>query len=739
MIFPARGALVFWMFALLFLSGCKSATETGPAYSLAQACIALKTHEGDSYIVASDRGYQLAAVNPDQAESFYLRPSRLGAFLLYDREQKYFGLDLLRVKRFDSPSEKTEWHINRVEVKAGPRKLADTYTLVSYTDELRLSHRENRFFMPKADIATVTTQRSAFDLIPQPRERCAEFPEDALDAERNPSFYAAKDPAEPVKGFVDMHTHIAFPKSMGGVVMAGEVFHPYGIEHALKDCDHLHGPNGELDLLGKQTTPFAEHSPEGYPGFEHWPNRETTTHILTYYRWIERAYLSGLRIMVSHATGNQTFCQLMGVIHGSQMEGDCTPIDTVRLQTEYMWKIQDYIDAQHGGPGKGWFRIATSAAQAREIINNNKLAVVLGTEYGTLFDCRGRPGDCTDDYIDQELDKLYAMGVRSVYPMHRFDNAFGGAFHGSNTWMHLTSKMNTGHIDHITDLINPGKLLFKPIGGHFFDMEECPEGIGENPPPSMKHFLEEDFVAFTDLLRSVPRLGDLLVLGVDWVFLRKLEPVPDYAHLQGATAVCNARSLLAPGRHLINRIIDKGMILEVDHMSYNTLQDTMEILEQRGYPGVVSSHGLLKDQVKTAERIFRLGGLAVGFAGQPKSFTSDIQKFRDLMAPYSNPQGVGFGSDVQGVVGLFRGDDDFVPAYPFDSYDGTVTFTQPVIGNRALDFNAEGMAHYGLLPEWVDNFRQQTQAEGSDSFDILMNSAEAYLRMWERAEAAARE
>src|SRR5690606_8985554 len=99
--------------------------------------------------------------------------------------------------------------------------------------------------------------------------------------------------------------------------------------------------------------------------------------------------------------------------------------------------------------------------------------------------------------------------------------------------------------------------------------------------------------------------------------------------------------------------------------------------------------------------------------------------------------GVGFGSDVQGILTFGFGDEDFVPDYPFPSYDGTVSFTQPRIGNREIDFVKEGMAHYGLFAEWVENLRQASERAGNDSFDIFMNSAEAYLQMWARAEAAA--
>ena len=35
-------------------------------------------------------------------------------------------------------------------------------------------------------------------------------------------------------------------------------------------------------------------------------------------------------------------------------------MDSIRLQAKDMHKLQDYIDAQYGGPGKGWYRIVST-------------------------------------------------------------------------------------------------------------------------------------------------------------------------------------------------------------------------------------------------------------------------------------------------------------------------------------------------------------------------------------------
>src|SRR5262249_1673037 len=50
-----------------------------------------------------------------------------------------------------------------------------------------------------------------------------------------------------------------------------------------------------------------------------------------------------------------------------------------------LYALQDHIDAQSGGPGKGWLRIVTNPFQARRVISQGKLAVVEGIEGSPLF------------------------------------------------------------------------------------------------------------------------------------------------------------------------------------------------------------------------------------------------------------------------------------------------------------------------------------------------------------------
>ena len=91
------------------------------------------------------------------------------------------------------------------------------------------------------------------------------------------------------------------------------------------------------------------------------------------------------------------------------------------------------------------------------------------------------------------------------------------------------------------------------------------------------------------------------------------------------------------------------------------------------------------------------------------------------------------GTDIQGVSTLPESDPQFQVEYPFKSFDGQVTFTKPKTGDRTFDYSSEGVAHYGLLAEWVQNLQKSEANVENKAIESFMKSAEAYLQMWERA------
>ena len=718
---------------LLSVSGF-SMRETQPAYKLANGCYSIQNSVTSKFLATGKQGrYGFFS----HKSYFYMKPSGLGRYLMYDVGRHFLGRSLLNLKRSQNPSETTEWRIFELSE-------AGYYTIENLAGTLRLRHR-----MAVPAMAAVSRHgfgtrdvhpRQRFKLLKEDMDNCAEFPELSINARVKPSFYTPKDPSQPVFGYADIHSHLAFPKTMNGLAMSGEVFHPYGVERALGSCEKDHGERGGMNFLELQFTESSKdgYDTSGYPNFNFWPSRRSATHVQAYYKWVERAYYSGLRVLVSHATGNPSFCQLLGLLKLKISKGNCSGLDAVEAQTQYMYELQDYVDAQHGGPGSGWFRIVRSPGEARQVIADNKLAVVLGVEHGTLFNCKDPYSDCSFDYIDYQLDKLHDMGIRSVFPIHRFDNEFGGTQLQSRTpgaWMHLTSKMSTSKIETVTDLLRPGKLLNEDIGGRYFEVEECPEGVeGVSSIKNMREFIEVDFGNVAESLKDIPVIGGTVSFLIDRVFLSKLGTAPEYLEFQNGTRACNARGLQPKGEHLIRGLMKRGMIIEGDHMSYATYAATLDILEEESYSGFVSSHGWFEDNETVRHRIFSLGGIISPLSRNPSHIRGKILKQDREMKNY--PQfhsGMGIGSDFQGLATQASADGAIRIDYPFTSVDGHVEFLKPKAGKREFNYSKEGLAHYGLMAEWVRNLEMLDEGRQTKAVDMFMNSAEAYLQMWERA------
>src|SRR3954470_1755575 len=109
-----------------------------------------------------------------------------------------------------------------------------------------------------------------------------------------------------------------------------------------------------------------------------------------------------------------------------------------------MRRLQDYVDAQRGGPGRGWLRIVTSAQQARHAIRAGKLAVVLGVEASNPFGCSeslGRP-QCTTADVDRGIGLYKRLGISGMFIAHWVDNAFAGAALESGTKGNFIATFN---------------------------------------------------------------------------------------------------------------------------------------------------------------------------------------------------------------------------------------------------------------------------------------------------------
>ena len=712
-----------------FAGGCYTVDAAAPGSASAQF-LAPSGDDGDAV------GFRES--DEESASRFYLKATDLGTYLLYDDEEQYFVVDDGAFSR-------------------APEVLSDIFTLnddflPGVQFELEVSeHDDSRFqfrhlasdqYLTTDGLSASTDDAAVITLYEA--EGCAEYPELTVDAEGDIAKNNFEDGS--VYGFVETHSHILSNYGFGGAgIFHGSAFHPLGVEHALPSCEMFHGEEGRQDLFGfgfdegdeladedliqtltSGATPDFNHHTEGYPEFTDWPSaHDSSTHQTQYYTWIERAYRSGLRLMVQHATSNQIICELLEGDDTQPTRYSCNDMVAVDRILEETRNMERYIDAQEGGPGEGWFRIVESPEEARQEIENGNLAIVLGIEVSNLFDCflvpHGDSEACDEQDVIDALDHYQEQGVRAFFPVHKYDNHFS-AGDGHREIIEIGNFAQTGHWSNFTDDCPDVPANFDQGSVAFGDLNEPRDDYFAEPPADMSNFADDPIGHF---LQHAGRLVGGELEG-------------DYCQNHGMTQL---------GEFLMHELMERGLIIEVDHFPQRAYQRAFEILEEFDYPAV-GSHGTHNEG-----RLYELGGVSkfnFGRCSDPQRGGSRIDGLNErleLIEDAGAYPAEGFGFDLNGFAGAPGprfGDDsvcnqpqDDPVTYPFQSYDGGVTFSEPQVGERTIDFNTEGMAHIGLIPELIEDVRNDGVTD--EQLEPLFRSAEGYLRMWERAEERAQD
>jgi hypothetical protein len=516
---------------------------------------------------------------------------------------------------------------------------------------------------------------------------CRRYPEVQVNVSGLPR--AGITPYQEVRGYVDPHVHGMAFEFLGGDVHCGRPWHRYGAPYALVDCpDHtLTGGSGavlEAILSGRPT-----HDPVGWPTFKDWPAPESLTHEGVYYKWLERAWRGGLRIYSNLLVENDQLCKLYPIKHNS-----CDDMDSLRLQAEDMRTMERHIDAQYGGPGKGWYRIVTNPFQARRVINEGKLAVIMGIETSVPFGCSMKLDvpECDAAKIDAGLDEMYGLGVRQMELVNKFDNALSGV---------------AGDEGAVGAAVNAANLLET---GSFWDMRHCDPADGESH--------DKDQLAAPEISAEQQ---DALFGAVGQLFDGTHVALPLY----GRPDHCNARGLTPLGVHLINSMVERHVIFDPDHMSVKARKASLAVMEHRHYSGVISSHSWSTPDAYP--RIYKLGGFVAPYAGDSTGF---FDKWRRHLT-WADKRfyfGFGYGADMNGLgaQGNPRGADVSNPVtYPFSGLGG-VTIGKQHSGQRVYEINVDGVAHYGLYPDWIEDLRKiGGPTQGADIVEDLSRGAEA--------------
>ena len=728
-------------------AGADAGPDLGPnpgieaeIYAVAGGCYALELRDGRRLEPADDgAGFAFAAVEADQAAAFRLRPTDLGETLFYDAERHY----LVAVR--DGEGEDAAWRMARTDDEAliaipiTEQRSDAEWGLASSgwaVDSYHLRHLNSGLCLGTDEGLVPEDAAAAVWLVP--REGCVDYPELSLDAQGE----VRREPWEDgeVFGVADIHEHVFIRHIFGGGgVFHGSTFHRLGVEHALGDCEEHHGPGGDKDIVGyvfhgdwtpeplEMLSIIAEgsvgkfvHHTDGYPTFTDWPNaRRSGTHTATYYRWLERAWMGGLRLIVNLETGNSVLCGLAVGLGTQEAPLGCDDMDSVDRGIASARALERYVDALAGGPGKGWLRIVESPAQAREVIGEGKLAMVLGIEISNLFDCfltppPGKPA-CDADLVREQVAEYHAKGVRIVFPVHKYDNGFAPG-DGHRGPIELGNILNTGHYsNYVPDCPGIGGI---DHGSVIYGGLNKPRDVYDAPPVLDMTALE------TDLMDTVAPL------------------LPDISAGALVGEYCQNGPLTAKGEVLFDELMGYGMVIDVAHMPQWALVRALEILDEHEYPKI-STHGN-----SFAGEVYRHGGVTnagLGRCGNPDAPGQMIAGYLAGAAALQAANGLvaqPLGFDFNGLAGgpgPRFGDDSGCAqpqanpvTYPFTSYGGQVTFTEPHLGERTVDFNTEGMLHIGLLPEYIEDVRRDGATD--EQLEPLFRTAEVFLKVWERAD-----
>lgn len=502
----------------------------------------------------------------------------------------------------------------------------------------------------------------------------------------------AQNTNPPITGFVDMHAH---PR--GDLAYGTELFYgaPYGdIAVALGNCKTDHSKNILRAQLAKQTeqqnNPAWKDGKAGYPDFATWPSWCSILHQQMWVDWIERAHKGGLNIMVALAVSSHTIAAAAKT-HGPQ--------DDERVMLNCIQGIKDLV------AHSTFMEIALTPQDVRRIIANGKLAVILGSEMDNIgnfynpaihYSKATFTPNPTNEQIKAELDKLWDIGIRYIFPVHLNNTVFGGTAFFIPT-LNVANKFVTGY-------------------------EYIPEQVNTEESGIAYH-LQHPGIA----LNAIAKLFMPLLLPKNIDPARKKnytfwDALPGFGHR-------NSIGLTNKGKYGISYMMKKGFLIDIDHMSEKMANEVLDSAIANDYP-VNSGHNFPRGNngneagrtLKQYVQIKQVGGMVgLGHGNNASDFVYHYHEVVQLMG-YSH---VAFGTDVGGFSALPQVDKNINLVY--DS-----TFSKCTTGNRTWDINIDGVAHYGLLSDYVRSWPLAGMT--MEEQKTFMSSAEHFTQMWEKCE-----
>jgi microsomal dipeptidase-like Zn-dependent dipeptidase len=602
----------------------------------------------------------------------------------------------------------------------------------------------------------------------------------------------------PVWGYGDYHTHpmtrLAFGSNDKRHIIFGEsggnyddyLADPKLVVRDIGRCERGHGGGYLAEAFINNAQLFSEsigsvikafllpHGRSGQPDYKAFPDHLMGAHQQMHVTMIRRNYEGGLRLMVALVTDNWGAAFLTGVAENGKVPLVSEP-ETIAAQLDGLRDL--------ARKNSSWMELALTPADARRIIQQNKLAIIPGVELDRLGSYDPDP--------EKEVDFLWRQGVRAVTPIHAVDNALGSP-----------AILNAPY-NWLNDFFANDAQQVRPSGlgpPKFFEIEadDC-AGNHEAEGECVVHKLD-----------PFPQLRLIIARPIFTLFRR----APGFTITSAQTfntgllGQKNKHGLTPKGRDYIRALMKRGIIVDTAHMSDKSVNDAYQALGERpGYPAIISHVGFRKEGLyenpaneipgylaseydisdSNIERVKNAGGVMGVFANHarinPKSIDIHISHITDDCGNSSKgfafayhygqslaPGRLGMATDMTFIPMVsprfgphacegyksfqhgqkepakhpnrYRPHDQKDPVL-YEQYKGMKAIAktnqkEPMkpyrMGDRVFDFNEDGLAHYGLVPDMLQDLKNVEMPKRD--LQAFFGSAEAYLEMWERVERA---
>lgn len=537
-----------------------------------------------------------------------------------------------------------------------------------------------------------------------------------------------------ITGWVDLHTHPMSYLGFGGKLIYGALdvgsTLPPESPPPLGSCGHGSTAMSEQDALGQenmvhggygtdnacgddiryqviqgleqQLTPSAvftdaTYATSGYQGanptpadFPTWPAWNDLVDQRMWVNWIQRAYNGGQRVMVALAVNSK----LLGDM--TRGPGDLADDDRTTGDNQIA-QMQAFV-ARHSN----FMQIASSSSDLYNIVSQNRLAVILGVELDNIGSLTGNQSSAA---MVAEVDRLYAEGVRYIFPIHLVNNPLGGS------------------------------AVYEPLFDYANEYEE-------GSPYSLGCSQASDDIGFS-LNPAIP--VELQI--AEAVKLATVLPTPPSLQCPSGTGNVNAQGLTAAGTAAIQEMMNKHMLIDIDHMSQLSANGTIALAQQQspikyplfsGHNGVRAAGG--SERSLTSGQYQAIGKLH-GMAGVGSAqLTADkwMAMYNQVTAAMGQATGAGFGTDMDGMeFGMppRPGSNVQYGSGPMPGCAAATLLPMSAEGNRSWNYNSAGVAHYGMLPDFLEDV---ASLNGGCAVVTSMNAGAQYLyETWRIAEGNA--